>query len=79
MVGLVYYGFNLVISYVLKTAPFGKVLSNQTFGCVPQAGNHLLAVKHYRDFLSEQFSRLSWLSSDRTSSRHFSAGPSSLI
>jgi hypothetical protein len=30
MIELIHYGLNLVIAYVLKTAAFGKVLSNQT-------------------------------------------------
>ena len=32
MIELIHYGFNLAIGYVLKAAPFGKVLSNQTVG-----------------------------------------------
>jgi hypothetical protein len=32
MIELIHYGFSLVIGYVLKTALFGKVLSNQTIG-----------------------------------------------
>ena len=32
MIELIHYSLNLVVSYVLKTATFGKVLSNQTIG-----------------------------------------------
>jgi hypothetical protein len=32
MIELVHHCLNLVIGYVLKTATFGKVLSNQTIG-----------------------------------------------
>ena len=32
MIELIHYRLNLVVSYVLKTATFGKVLFNQTLG-----------------------------------------------
>ena len=32
MIELIHYRSNLVVSYVLKTSPFGKVLSDQTLG-----------------------------------------------
>jgi hypothetical protein len=32
MIEPIHYGLNFVIGYILKTAPFGKVLPNQTIG-----------------------------------------------
>ena len=47
VIELIYYRFNLVVSYVHKTSPFGKVLSNHTLG---KFVLHLLISSHLRRY-----------------------------